>query len=38
MMMMSSLGSNAHRRVIRGVVFDMDGTLIAPSINFAEMR
>mmetsp|Transcript_26242 Transcript_26242/g.73647 ORF Transcript_26242/g.73647 Transcript_26242/m.73647 type:complete len:229 (-) Transcript_26242:386-1072(-) len=28
----------APRRVIRGVVFDMDGTLIAPSIDFAEMR
>ena len=26
------------RRVIRGVVFDLDGTLIRPSIDFQEMR
>ncbi len=29
---------NAARRLIRGVIFDMDGTLIVPVIDFAEMR
>ncbi|KAH7623919.1 putative Haloacid dehalogenase-like hydrolase domain-containing protein [Nannochloris sp. 'desiccata'] len=30
--------SNPPLRVIRGVVFDMDGTLTVPCIDFAEMR
>jgi len=30
--------ANVRRRVIRGVVFDMDGTLIHPSIDFAKMK
>lgn len=29
---------NAARRLIRGVIFDMDGTLTVPVIDFAEMR
>lgn len=28
----------AARRLIRGVIFDMDGTLTVPVIDFAEMR
>lgn len=34
----SSSSSIARRRVIRGVVFDMDGTMIHPSIDFAFMK
>jgi len=29
---------NAAKRLIRGVIFDMDGTLTIPVIDFAEMR
>ena len=30
--------NGATRRVLRGIVFDMDGTLTVPCIDFAEMR
>ena len=30
--------NGAARRVLRGIVFDMDGTLTVPCIDFAEMR
>jgi HAD superfamily hydrolase (TIGR01549 family) len=34
----NATNSNPPLRVIRGVVFDMDGTLTVPCIDFAEMR
>lgn len=34
----SAVGLNLQRTEIHGIVFDMDGTLIEPSIDFADMR
>ncbi len=34
----TDIDMNAARRLIRGVIFDMDGTLTVPVIDFAEMR
>ena len=31
------MGSTAARRRLRGVIFDMDGTLTVPNHDFAEM-
>ncbi|KAL3161139.1 hypothetical protein ABBQ38_009514 [Trebouxia sp. C0009 RCD-2024] len=35
---MSASAQPANKRVIKGVIFDMDGTLTMPVIDFAEMR
>lgn len=32
------MGTTAVRHRLRGVVFDMDGTLTVPCLDFAEMR